>query len=126
MDIEKDIANILLQIKEARKKKGMSQADVAQHLGINQNSYKNIEIGKTELKVKVLFQLIELLDIDLLKKDSTTSFVVDEDTIREMREDIKEIKAKLGKIDKIEEFFNTLENTPKKLSNKKLGQNGHK
>ncbi|NJO02893.1 MAG: helix-turn-helix transcriptional regulator [Bacteroidia bacterium] len=99
-DIDKDIKEILQQIKDARQAKNLSQAEVARYLGINQNSYKNIETGKTELKVRVLFQLIDLLDIDVLEKKSITSFAVDESTIREIREDLKHIKDKLGKKEK--------------------------
>lgn len=111
MDIDKNIEEILEQIREARKKKGMSQAEVATHLGINQNSYKNIETGQTELKVRVLFQLIELLEIDLFtnSEKEKVSYPIDEDTIREMKNDLQEIKSKMSKVDQIEEFFKRLE-----------------
>lgn len=122
MDIDKNIEEILEQIREARKKKGMSQAEVATHLGINQNSYKNIETGQTELKVRVLFQLIELLEIDLFtnSEKEKVSYPIDEDTIREMKNDLQEIKSKMSKVDQIEEFFKRLEEGSK---GKELGEN---
>lgn len=67
---------ILEIIKQARKNKGFTQADMAQQLGISQNAYKDIEIGKTELKVKTLQQIELVLDIQLLAPPANNAAVV--------------------------------------------------
>jgi len=70
--IEEGIQDILNIIRGTRKEKGLSQREVAEFLGISQNAYKDIETGKTELKVKALFQLDEFLGLDLRKTQEPT------------------------------------------------------
>lgn len=60
-----NLAEILDLIREKRKEKGITQADMAAKLGISQSAYKDIEIGKTDLKVRTLQQIAEVLGIDL-------------------------------------------------------------
>lgn len=67
------VKQILELIRETRTKKGLSQRDVAEKLGLSQNGYKNIEIGKTDLKVDMLLKIMEALDIqnDLFQAPSS-------------------------------------------------------
>ena len=67
------IQNLLQTIKKIRITKGYSQEVMAYQLKISQTAYHKIETGKTDLKVTMLFQIIELLnincqDIFLIKK----------------------------------------------------------
>ncbi|MEO1652123.1 MAG: helix-turn-helix transcriptional regulator [Bacteroidota bacterium] len=54
---------LLKLIRDTRKKRNMTQAQVAELLGLSQNGYKNIEIGNTDLKVDMLIQLMQILGI---------------------------------------------------------------
>lgn len=49
-------------IKNLRNKKGLSQYEVAELLNISQSTYFQIENGKTELTVKRLYQIAEVLN----------------------------------------------------------------
>ncbi len=66
------IQQILELIRDARKRRGFSQQQLAEKLGLSQNGYKNIEIGKTDLKVEMLMKIMEALDInnDIFKSPS--------------------------------------------------------
>lgn len=66
-----EIDKILVLIRERRKEKKISQQILAEHLGVTQNSYKNIELGKTELKAKTLFDILKFLEIDLFSVKET-------------------------------------------------------
>ncbi len=47
-----------------RKKKGLSQKDVAKKLGISAPSYSNLENGKNEITLKRLDEILGVLGID--------------------------------------------------------------
>jgi transcriptional regulator with XRE-family HTH domain len=66
-----DLVEILELIKERRKEKGITQSEMATKLGISQSAYKDIEIGKTDLKVRTLQQIADILGIDLFSKKGT-------------------------------------------------------
>jgi transcriptional regulator with XRE-family HTH domain len=51
----------MLRIKEVRKARGMTQAQVAQRLGLDLTNYNRLENGKTELTVSRMGQLGEIL-----------------------------------------------------------------
>lgn len=68
MDIQKEIAELLELIKQKRKEKNISQQDVADYLGISQNAYKNIELGRTSLKLETLYQIAQYLGIDVFSQ----------------------------------------------------------
>ena len=50
-------------IRTYRLKKGYSQENMAELLGISQSSYANIESGKNKLTIDKLLEIIQLLDI---------------------------------------------------------------
>ena len=50
-------------IRTYRLKKGYSQENMAELLGISQSSYTNIESGKNKLTIDKLLEIIQLLDI---------------------------------------------------------------
>jgi len=102
---------ILEKIKKARESKGLSQAEVASHLGISQNSYKEIEKGNTSLKVQVLLDLCdilglssqEILDDNKKGKQESVLLTVDSNNITnflnsvvknqgEMKDEVKELR----------------------------------
>lgn len=76
MNIDKEINDLLNLIKEKRKEKGYTQADIANYLGITQQAYTKIESGTTDLKLKTLYQIAEYLGIDISANKSNNSNLV--------------------------------------------------
>ncbi len=66
MDSQKDLKRLSNLIKSARKKKKMTQAQVAEKAGVNKNYYAVIERGETNPSYTTLRKLGEVLDIKLL------------------------------------------------------------
>jgi transcriptional regulator with XRE-family HTH domain len=66
---EKDLTHItdglekivIAKIKEERKKQGLTQEDIAEKLGVSQNTYKNIETGVGELSFPRFLALTKIL-----------------------------------------------------------------
>ena len=100
---------ILELIRERRKELGITQADMAGKLGISQSAYKDIEIGKTDLKVKTLEQIAKILGIDFFDRKKHTKeqalVVVNPENIygdlNELRRQQEEMNNKLDEILKI-------------------------
>lgn len=55
----------LLKNKTKRLEKNLSQYNMAESLNINQGYYNKLENGKKELSAKTLFQILEILEMDL-------------------------------------------------------------
>jgi len=65
--------DLLLRIKNQRKIKGLSQADMANKLNIVLKTYQNIESGITRLDIERLRQISNLIDLDLSTIFRTTA-----------------------------------------------------
>lgn len=52
-------------IKRLRKNKGLKQQEIAELLGVKQNTYSDWENGKTEPSFENLVKLADLLDVSL-------------------------------------------------------------
>ena len=65
---------ILVKIKQKREEKRYRREEIAEKLGIDLSTYTRIENGDSHLKVKTLFLIAQLLDIDIvaLFTDDTT------------------------------------------------------
>lgn len=62
-------------IREKRDKKGFSQEFMAIKLGMSQNNYSKIELGKIDLTIGRLSQICEILEVemsDLIKESNVT------------------------------------------------------
>ncbi|NJO00291.1 MAG: helix-turn-helix transcriptional regulator [Bacteroidia bacterium] len=68
-----DIKKVLDKIRNTRKEKGISQAEVGNMLGISQKGYADIENGKNALKVEAFFKILKFLEIDILQNGSTSA-----------------------------------------------------
>jgi len=70
-------------IQSLRKRKGMTQQDIADILGIKQQAYARIESKPSSTSVEKLFQILNILDSDLIVADkyNTTNetTIVDKD-----------------------------------------------
>ena len=60
--IEKAISDFQSQIKGLRKKKNITQSELAEKTGISRSSISNIEIGKHNLTHEIMFKIINILD----------------------------------------------------------------
>jgi transcriptional regulator with XRE-family HTH domain len=63
MTYEEKIKNILTNIKVKRTKLGYSQNHIADQLGISQNMYSKIELGKTQITACKFLKICDLLEI---------------------------------------------------------------
>ena len=65
---------ILVKIKQKREEKRYRREEISEKLGIDLSTYTRIENGDSHLKVKTLFLIAQLLDIDIvaLFTDNTT------------------------------------------------------
>ena len=57
---------ILVKIKQKREEKRYRREEIAEKLGIDLSTYTRIENGDSHLKVKTLFLIPQLLDIDIV------------------------------------------------------------
>ena len=57
---------ILVKIKQKREEKRYRREEIAEKLGIDLSTYTRIENGDSHLKVKTLFLIALLLDIDIV------------------------------------------------------------
>ena len=53
------------RLKELRKNKGLKQREIAELLGVKQNTYSDWENGKTEPSFENLIKLADLLEVTL-------------------------------------------------------------
>ncbi len=64
-----------MQLKEYRKKLGLSQDDIAKKLGVHNTTYGNWELGKTEPTVDTLIKLADFYNVtvdELLGREADT------------------------------------------------------
>jgi transcriptional regulator with XRE-family HTH domain len=59
--------NYAEQIRKYRDEKGYTQEFMAHQLNIKQNSYSNIENGKTKIKAEILEKIAEIFAINPIK-----------------------------------------------------------
>ena len=57
---------ILVKIKQKREEKRYRREEIAEKLGIDLSTYTRIENGDSHLKVKTLFLIAQLVDIDIV------------------------------------------------------------
>ena len=57
---------ILVKIKQKREEKRYRREEIAEKFGIDLSTYTRIENGDSHLKVKTLFLIAQLLDIDIV------------------------------------------------------------
>ena len=65
LDILKaDIKKILVKMREARKKKGLSQEYIASKLGLTREAHTRIENGVNDMTVSRLYEICEILEVN--------------------------------------------------------------
>jgi len=111
MNIDSEIAELLTLIREKREEKGLSQKQIAEALGMAQQTYQQIESGKTDLKLRTLYVIAEYLGIDITVSKSKGSNLIalnPDDVINKINK-IDNIEAKQDdinqKLDEILDLF---------------------
>jgi transcriptional regulator with XRE-family HTH domain len=89
---------LLEKIKHVRTLKKVSQAEMADKLGIAQNNYGKIERGVTELTIQRLYQIAEILEVSIemlmgLFRDS--SFFAEKERYKEIDKENEELKKRI-------------------------------
>ncbi len=99
------IEQILEQIKSVRKARKIKLNQMAEKLNITPSSYRKIEEGMIELKVKTMFDIFNILEIKLDSKqiDEKELLVYERFDVDNFakKDDIKKIEAKLEETQKI-------------------------
>lgn len=87
--------DILQTIKQYRKKKRYTQESVASYLGMKKESWRDIENGKTRIRLEDFLLVCKFLNIDpllLIKDSKKTILILDDnqvDAIRRLNEQIE-------------------------------------
>lgn len=64
-----------MQLKEFRKKLGLSQDDMAKKLGVHNTTYGNWELGKTEPTIETLIKIADIYNVtvdELIGRETET------------------------------------------------------
>lgn len=64
MEFENFLKNMGLQMKFARMKKNMTQANLAEILSTHENNLSKIETGKKNISMKTLYKIATALEIE--------------------------------------------------------------
>jgi len=88
-------------IKEIRKRKGITQVQLAQMLGVTQGAVQKLETGENDLTGKMLRKLASVLNVEpweLLPKDMQPNITSEEMEILRAVRKAKEVTAKTDNI----------------------------
>ena len=69
--------NLGLRIKQARKRKKMTQQDLAEKVGISKHAIAKYEQGQREPKLAILTKMIDALDVDFWEIVEETDFEIE-------------------------------------------------
>lgn len=90
------------RIRRARLLSDLSQENIASELGISPGAYSNIETGKTDITVVRLFEIAEVLKLNILELlfDKTYGSVLAEKPTSYKKEtsEIEQLKSEMGKM----------------------------
>jgi len=75
-DFDEQIKKTLHLIAGRRKEKKITQTEMGNVLGLTLNSYRKIELGTSQMKMKTLLQLSKSLDLNFFKEDFLTESIV--------------------------------------------------
>jgi transcriptional regulator with XRE-family HTH domain len=65
MTPDQQLEDILKNILELRKRKGIKQVDIAKKIDISGAQYGNLESGRNQMTIRQLFRIIDILDVPL-------------------------------------------------------------
>ncbi len=85
-------------IQQLRKLRGLSQEEVADHMGISQSAYNRLEYGNVSVKVSHLTILAELYQIDIQQFFENVGANLPEDESSTVSEPVPAYKSKSRKM----------------------------
>lgn len=85
-------------IKTYRKKRKLTQEQIANVIGIDRTSYSNLETGKTNLKADDFIKLINYLNIPITKLSSGDLIIITKRDLDILNNSIEELKKVIDKI----------------------------
>lgn len=70
-EIDPDYSDLMVQIgqqiKELRKKRGISYTEMAEEIGISRNGYNNIELAKSNFQFLTLLSILKYHDVSIFQ-----------------------------------------------------------
>jgi len=70
-EIDPDYSALMMQIgeqiKELRKKRGISYTEMAEEIGISRNGYNNIELAKSNFQFQTLLRILKYHDVSIFQ-----------------------------------------------------------
>jgi transcriptional regulator with XRE-family HTH domain len=70
-EIDPDYIDLMMQIgeqiKELRKKRGISYTEMAEEIGISRNGYNNIELAKSNFQFLTLLRILKYHDVSVFQ-----------------------------------------------------------
>lgn len=70
-EIDPDYSELMTQIgeqiKELRKKRGISYTEMAEEIGISRNGYNNIELAKSNFQFLTLLRILKYHDVSIFQ-----------------------------------------------------------
>jgi transcriptional regulator with XRE-family HTH domain len=70
-EIDPDYSDLMMQIgeqiKELRKKRGISYTEMAEEIGISRNGYNNIELAKSNFQFLTLLRILKYHDVSVFQ-----------------------------------------------------------
>lgn len=104
---------VLENIRNARLNKRLSQAEMAEKMGIAINNYSKLERGVTELNVSRLFEIADLLETnvvqllgnDVMSKDNDENNIVYQSKIEELEKRVNELQSWLDDKTKLSRLY---------------------
>jgi len=67
LDYSELMTQIGEQIKELRKKRGISYTEMAEEIGISRNGYNNIELAKSNFQFLTLLRILKYHDVSIFQ-----------------------------------------------------------
>lgn len=90
-------------IKEIRKRKGITQVELARLLGVTQGAVQKLETGINDLTTKMMKKLAEVLNVEpweLLPKEMQPNITPEEAEVLRAVRKAKEVTAKTSEVSK--------------------------
>jgi transcriptional regulator with XRE-family HTH domain len=75
---------------------GLSQADIAAKMGMRQQLYSNIEVGRTKLSIEFVERFKELFGVDLLRDTTPPPFVPKQPVDLNCEQEIENLRREIA------------------------------
>ena len=83
--------NVIEIIKFYRKKRNLTQGDIASFLGMDRTSYNNLETGKTNLRADDFLRLVNYLNIPITELSKEELIVISKNDLERLNKTVNEL-----------------------------------